>query len=455
MTLRTLVVLFMLAVSVRATVVINYSWIDFQRTILVEPDSARYFLLADQLLSGQGFTKPSEDGLVHQAVERVRQSNGTLPAADDRGNRAEVFRTPVYPVMLAAFGGTPGWKWVLLAQALGGGLSTLFLMRIAIGLDLGRRAALIAGILYALHPAIIIFDAVPLTESLFNLLALAALALAARSNAVWQVALAGVLLGLCGLTRPLGLVFLPLMYAVLVSKPTRFRDMAVVTLLGVLPTVGWSLRNEANGNGFRVTTVSDINSYYYGAAYVRMEQKGQDWARDWPAMVQQLTGELQDKSEPGQDVFRRMRQLAVQTFRDDPKTTVMVGLKSQFKLIVDHSVRNYVLLSGEEYKPTGLQSSLLGGKTPDGQQASLGPPAIAALGWSLFNGLIAIAAIGGTLRALRRRHYRLLFGVVLVALLFSAATFPVGLERFRIPMIPLLLLLAGYALRPPPLQPTV
>ena len=61
-----------------------------------------------------------------------------------------------------------------------------------------------------------------------------------------------------------------------------------------------------------------------------------------------------------------------------------------------------------------------------------------------INVLIAVAAVGGAKRALHRRDWRLfIFGVVSI-LLFTLATGSVGLERFRMPMmLPLFVLAAG------------
>ena len=53
------------------------------------------------------------------------------------------------------------------------------------------------------------------------------------------------------------------------------------------------------------------------------------------------------------------------------------------------------------------------------------------------------------MRAAVRRRWALVFACLIPVVLFSLATFPVGLERFRLPFMPFLFFLAACAIRPP------
>src|SRR5688572_28208490 len=175
---RSLVFLFAVGLLLRLVVLFTGPWSHPTRVYPHAPDSPRYVALADTLLTHHTFGKPSEDGLMHGAVEKLRRDNGTLPPPDANGLYSEVFRTPGYPLFLAIFGGTRGLHVAYLAQCLLGAFSALCLVRIALAMGCRPRAALVAGWLWAVHPATITSDLLPLTESLFSSLAMIGLAAA-------------------------------------------------------------------------------------------------------------------------------------------------------------------------------------------------------------------------------------------------------------------------------------
>src|SRR4051812_8406850 len=161
---RPLAVLFAGALALRLAVLFSGPWGDPTRVYDFSPDSARYVLLADTLLKHHTFGKTHEEGLMHLAVERLRRENGTLPPPDAGGLYPEAFRTPGYPLFLALFGGTNGLRIAYLVQCLLGAFAALCLVRMAAAMGCRPRAALVAGWLWALHPAAVTSDALPLTE---------------------------------------------------------------------------------------------------------------------------------------------------------------------------------------------------------------------------------------------------------------------------------------------------
>ena len=203
-------------------------------------------------------------------MERLRRDNGTLPPPDAAGFYPEVFRTPGYPAFLAIFGGTSGLRIAYLVQCLLGSFAALCLIRIALALGCRLRAALVAGWLWALHPAVVTSDLLPLTESLFSSLALIGLAAATRATSPAGQAIPGLILGFTALVRPLGLLYLPT--AVILGwraspLPTRRRKLlgvGVAVFAAVVPSAVWAVRNSNTGNGMRVSTVGELNLYYYG-----------------------------------------------------------------------------------------------------------------------------------------------------------------------------------------------
>jgi 4-amino-4-deoxy-L-arabinose transferase-like glycosyltransferase len=130
------------------------------------------------------------------------------------------------------------------ANALVGTLTTVVVYRLARSFLSERRAA-VAGALCALHPGLIVYSAVVMTEPLAALLLLgAAWCAVAQRPKPWAWLGAGVLLGLASLVRPASLLAVPLVLFLL--RPPLVRALVTtvavgaVTLLTILP---WTVRN--------------------------------------------------------------------------------------------------------------------------------------------------------------------------------------------------------------------
>jgi hypothetical protein len=197
-----------------------------------------------------------------------------------------------------------------------------------------------------------------------------------------------------------------------------------------------------------VTTVSDVNLYYYTAAYSISEERGEDWLHSWPDRVEELSARLDQRVAPGQDVFSAMRRQALDELKQRPSAYLRVQVKSGFKLFVDHSLGTWYEALGSEYKPSGFFSRAV---LRNPEQASSGNwgGIIAAAGWMGGNGLIALAALVGMVRGGRTRHYALTLGAAVTVVLFTVATASVGLEAKRLPMMLPLFLLAAFAVAGP------
>jgi hypothetical protein len=158
--------------------------------------------------------------------------------------------------------------------------------------------------------------------------------------------------------------------------------------------------------------------------------------------VDELEQRLAGKLQPGQDVFAAARGEALAEFKSHPGTTAKVLAKSEVKLLIDHSAGLAAGLYGVGYKPSGFFSDLLRGRLDTSKLSVWG---LIALPWTALNGLIALLAGVGLVRAARHRRWALVFACLVPVVLFSLATFPVGLERFRLPFVPFLFILAASA----------
>lgn len=129
-------------------------------------------------------------------------------------------------------------------NALTGALTVIIVHRLArYYLSPGR--ARVAGGIAALHPGLIAYSAVVMTEPLAALLVLGAALAALRWRGRWRAAvLAGALLGLAVLVRPSSLLAAPLL-ALTQPRPVWRAALsgAVATVMALLVVTPWSLRN--------------------------------------------------------------------------------------------------------------------------------------------------------------------------------------------------------------------
>jgi hypothetical protein len=448
-----LIFLFVIALAPRLALLSYGPWSQPGRAL--QPDSFRYLQLAENLREFHTFGLRQEEGLVHQSLASLRVANGTLPPADGNGLRPESFRTPGYPFLIALIQELAGGiRTILVMQCLLGSMMACMVASVARTVGLPIRGAVLAGVIWALHPGLIVYDCVVLTESLFNAVAITALLLAGRFRSPFGLALAGAALGLVTLVRPLGLFYLPAALA-LAWPGLRWRWLAVPALIlaaGIPPCL-WARRNEALGEGFRVTSVADLNLLYYTAAYSISEERGEDWRQSWPTRVNELTLKLKSRIAPGQDVMKTARDLALEELAARPTVVAKVEAKSLVKLALDHSAGTAADVLGLSYQPTGLFSRLVlrqaasgegGGKSANQGIGETGKVMVAgAFAWSSFNLVLSLAALAGLFGAFRRFSWRLLVAGGLTLLFFVVATGSVGLERFRLPMMLPIVLLAG------------
>jgi hypothetical protein len=445
---RQLAGLFCLALVPRLLLLAFGPWQDPDRAL--QPDSTRYLNLAENLREHHTFGLRGPGGVMHQSIFRLRAESGTLPAADANGLRPESFRTPGYPFFIALIESLGGnIQTILLIQCFLGAATACLAASIAQSLGLTASSAFLVGLLWALHPGLIVFDSTILAESLFNAVLVAGLFLGGRMPCRWSLLMAGFILGIATLIRPLGYFYVPAALALAWPRiQTKWLAILLMTMTAGLPPTLWALRNHAVGEGFRVTMVGDLNLLYYTAAYSISEERHEDWLESWPVRVDFLTNLLSRELERGEDVVIAARRLAWREIQSRPKIVAKVLGKSWAKLFLDHSLDILATTLGKTYHPTGVFSAfVLGHALPsDNQQESSWVPRIGAMTWMGLNALIALAALLGANRAIHQKQWQVLVFGVPTILLFTLATGSVGIERFRLPMMLPLFILAVYSL---------
>jgi 4-amino-4-deoxy-L-arabinose transferase-like glycosyltransferase len=162
-----------------------------------------------------------------------------------------VLRPPLYPLLLAGCMVTGGEHFILLAlllQAILHGITVMVAARLAL-VFADRRAALVTGILCALHPMLLWYSGRLVIETLSTLLFTLSVFGAVRYRlqpSFFRAALAGATIGIglwCKAVYASLLIAVP---AALLPRPNgrrAWRDAAVVVCAGMLVITPWLVRN--------------------------------------------------------------------------------------------------------------------------------------------------------------------------------------------------------------------
>jgi len=207
-------------------------------------DGHYYDVLARRLAAGQGYTWLWPDGAVTYAAH--------YPVG--------------YPAMLAlayaAFGASAAVAMTVNAWL--GAAAAYGAHRIVDGEGVARWRPLAAGLVVALHPALVPYTAAVMTDGVTPALLVVAAAMASRARSAgrtwpWLAGL-GVAIGVATLVRPQSLLLAPVLGALAVptgaSTKARLARAAAVTALALACVAPWTARNCARMNRCALVSVN-------------------------------------------------------------------------------------------------------------------------------------------------------------------------------------------------------
>lgn len=408
-------------------------------------DELLYLQRALALLEGQGFLGSYQSWVLHPDAPMM----AALPQYPGS------YQPPFYPLFLAAvlaLGGRSLLAVQLVQVALG-----LLTVGLVYGLGrawFGRRAGLIAAAWCAVSADLVCFAHYYFSETLFVCLLVAVLYLLVRGAAPpapAAAAAAGLLAGLAALTRGVAVYALPLLAAWLVWRhaeraPRALRRAALFLLAAALPIVPWSVRSTRLHGGFVLIDTNGPFNLWRGNAPDTFADRAHSPEGQYAAPFDGL---------PLMPVARQTQRVLVETCRrelghDRPTDLEIASCASALALreIRAHPgvfLRRAVIKLIDLWNPT----SWFMRRMRTGAYGHVLPLVEGLLTWAavcLHVALLALAAAGAWL-ARRRPETWLLLGLVGYFSAVHAVSF--GLTRFRLPMLPLLMLLAGCALAGP------
>lgn len=350
------------------------------------------------------------------------------------GPGPSAFRPPLYPLLLAPVYAVVGtdddharWLAARIEQAVLGTIAVGLIALVAFQLW-GRRAALIAAGIAAVYPPLVHAGTSLLTEPLFVALLLAGLAAILQyrrcPGQLRWLAVAGTCAGLATLTRGNGLaIVIALALGAWVGRSRLSLRSAVapaiVVVCAVLVVAPWTIRNAIVMGAF--VPVTDETGLAIGGQYNDVARVNDwRWVGPWdvPAYADLYAGQPRGEVELGSELSDRGVGYAL----DHLDGVATAAFLNTLRVL---SLRDAVALE--------RSSAPVVGESADLAQASV------YAFWAL-----ALLALAGAFTSAARRVPAFVWA--LVALIVVSVVFVGGSARYRVPLEPIVILLAAAAL---------
>jgi hypothetical protein len=388
--------------------------------LITAPDSAGYLSLA------------------HTMLDYHRFALSSLAPAD-------FFRVPGYPffiaVLLAVFhslAAIPIAQLVLTAAS----VSLIYLIGIR---HVPRGVAIAAALLYLCEPSVAMQTWLALSESLFMILFLLSLYVAEvrAPRYLAPLAAAGILLGLSALVRPTGLYLAPFIAFVCTARWwPNWRAIvgacAVIIVMAAFTVIPWVIRNDELSGHIGLSSISTFNPFFYNMPDFESYLTGASIAsiRDhYSAEVGQT-----DVETLRSYVYARQESAVVsQQLWAHPFLYAVYHLVESAALFLYTSIGTFVLQLQElgiiaSSPPAGALGFIV---VNIGRVIVLGERAF----WILTCGTAFYTVVRNVER--RSKDAAWMVGVLLLIVAFAIVTGPIATPRYRIPLDPLLFLLAA------------
>ena len=366
----------------------------------------------------------------HRLATLVADGDGFGESQLAAGGGPTAFRAPLLPasvgVVYAVAGNSLRAGRLFLALF---GTATVALIAAIAHLLFGRRVALIATLIAAVYPPLVLISGNLLTEAVFLPfelgVLLAALHYRRRPERLWLALTAGALVGLAALSRQVGIFFVvPIAGLLFVRDKEHLRRSLMAPVVGafvagavVLP---WTIRNYVELDTF--IPVSNDDGFVYSGVFNESARKG-PVSGVWrpPVFVPEHAALFRDRSLEESELARILRDRGLDYAKEHPAYDVKVVVKSTLGL----------------FDLNGLDLTKAAGKS-----LGYGP------GLSVFQAVsfwvVALLAIGGAFTRAARRVPLWFWATPVV---FTVATVIVlGHWRYRAPLEPFFVLLAALAI---------
>lgn len=357
---------------------------------------------------------------------------------------ATLWRTPVYPLFLWLAGGGNHLTAVVIVQcAIGGGLNVWLASRVGLRL-FGPTAAVVAAVVCALDPVSVAQSLLVATETLTTtwlllvvLGAVASIDRLADARPAWATAVgAGAAGAMLTLTRPNLILLAPFaaLVVVLVER-NRFgvRCGALLLVVAIVPVGAWVARNDHVSGTPVLTTIGGQNLVDFGLVSTAHDQGRLGF---WTTDARRVAAAVAATPEAG----RLSRPIDGDTqsistdraWRHEGSALVRAHPRGAATVLVSTTVKT-ALAPGTD---------LLVSHLPEGMRRAAHGPA-RAMG-AVFLAALYVLAAGGAVCLVRRRQWGdLAITAGMIVLYVACSAGPWMDIRFRVPIVPVIAVLAG------------
>lgn len=367
----------------------------------------------------------------------------------------ESFRAPGYPFFLAmVYAVFHNWVVVLLLQVAIVSVAPVLLYLLFA--PYFERAAFWGAVVFALEPTRLFLSSMLLSDALFTSLFLGSLVVlewGRRRSSLSYIALAGAILGLCILVRPIAL-FLPVLYAayLIFFIPQRKRSIiaAVVGCLAALVIISpWMVRNHLLFGSWNISSVGAANLVLYNAPEFLTYAPD-----DGAEMVLTAFNEEQNSLPRHEALSLAQSSVFTSTFREviagRELSYIFFHMVKTIPFFVTDGLREIArLLRFEIGTLPNISGALLAGdsRLVAAYLAQGNLAVVLLLVGSGFWSVVSILCGWKLLQALYRRGPAFIFFCATLVLYFALLTGPVSNARYRLPVEGILLAVAASVLR--------
>jgi 4-amino-4-deoxy-L-arabinose transferase-like glycosyltransferase len=355
-------------------------------------------------------------------------------------------RTPGYPMLLAAIFllSGPSVVAVSVVQSLLHGLSGLLVARLGERLFGSIRIGVAGALLWAVAPIPAIFCGILLTETLFTPVFLLTLLLLAKPS-LGRAAAAGAALGAGILIRPIALLLWPalgLTFLIGISWRRALAHFAVFSTLAAAALTPWLIRNTIVFGGPTLASVQGVNILYNTiSGYIA-------WRDGLTLMEARMETEqlyAEYLRENGIQPSNRVElsdaesSLAMQILRTDPVRILFLNGVDSLNGFRPGASYMFIFLSPDTLEADDLMEGEL---SPAVSHMDRPEILLTILLLTAFYGLLFLLAAAGIALLFRKRNGKALALLLLPSLILIYLPGISSNARFRIPIEPLMCLLA-------------
>jgi len=355
----------------------------------------------------------------------------------------EIRRTPIYPIIIGPFynEGASWWRIPVFINLMFRFLILIMLLKFPVSIN--EVVKLFAGFFYILDPLSTLYGFFLLSETLSAFCIFATLFLFFRwyrETCRWpSLVVACLFAGISVLIRPINII-LPFIIFSFVGvwlwrqrkeKNWKFISkylLMVIVSCAIIPMT-WCVRNAVYAGAFTITNISSDSLLYYRAAGVLAEKNKEDFSDVQSRLVEEFEL-IRENENLDQISFANMKKKrALGIIRENPGIYFKNTLHGLFTSIADMGSNEF-----EGY----VKNSVF----RNNQSVSQFLSSTLALYSRYFTGFIYLLSfIAFGLSIWKRRHWELLLSIVVIsATLLILAAGPEAYHRFRIPILPLLIL---------------